>query len=269
MSEKKPFDWPDKLNVDDKNKFHLHLPTGEEKIIELTNEEIETVENWAALYGKHPIRYEIETLLQIHDKLNATQISHLVRQSKATVARHLRAMEEDGLLKSEMPYEYDQGRIPPKFYRINKKLLQVVQNRDLQRIQPNNPKKLRAFYQREIYIYRTIINQFISLINKMNPLLDMFEDQLEDLNIAKQTYADYFDINTTKNYPVIGYNYVSEKYIDRFYEIFVEYGEKLRDLFAIQNTDPEVKEKEYEAFWVSLPIKSLYDIYRKRVLEEN
>ena len=132
MTPEKPLVLPDKLNVDKKKRFYLQLPEGKEQIIELTDEEIETVENWFALLGKHNIRFEIETIVQIFNELNITEISHMVEQSKSTVDRHLKSMEEDGLLVSRKGEANDQGRMPPKLYQLNRKLYQVTLKRKFQ-----------------------------------------------------------------------------------------------------------------------------------------
>ena len=152
MTPEKPLVFPDTLKVDKKKRFHLQLPDGKEQIIELTDKEIETVENWFALLGKHKIRFEIETILQIFIELNLTEISHMVEQSKSTVDRHLKSMEEDGLLVSRKGDANDPGRIPPKLYQFNRKLNQILQNYGggIRRPEPSEPKKLIEYYQREI-----------------------------------------------------------------------------------------------------------------------
>ena len=76
---------------------------------------------WDQLIAKHPLRFDIWTLLELHTELNVTQINHFVKQSKSTVARHLKFMEKDGLLISKTKETDIKGRIPPKIYHINPK----------------------------------------------------------------------------------------------------------------------------------------------------
>lgn len=78
-------------------------------------------EKWECLIAKHKLRYEIWALLDLHNELNVTQITHFVKQSKTTVARHLMLMEKDGLLISRTATKHVKGRIPPKIYQLNLK----------------------------------------------------------------------------------------------------------------------------------------------------
>ena len=78
-------------------------------------------EEWDQLIGKHRIRSDIWALLELHNELNVTQITHYVEQGKTTVARHLKLMEQDGLLLFRKPKSVIKGRIPSKIYRINPK----------------------------------------------------------------------------------------------------------------------------------------------------
>jgi len=269
MTPEKPYVLPDTLDVDKKKRFHLQLPEGKEQIIELTDEEIETVENWFALLGKHNIRFEIETIVQLFEELNITEISHMVEQSKSTVDRHLKSMEEDGFLVSRKGDANDQGRMPPKLYQLNRKLYQILQNSGgVRRPEPSEPKKLIEYYRREIDASRAVIYRFISLLEKMNPLLNMFENQLSDVNSAKEIYRNYFNPKTTKYFPLFSYTYFSEKYIGKFFELNRGYEKKLQELLTIQNTDPEANEKSFVFFAATLPIRKLFDIYKREILDK-
>jgi DNA-binding transcriptional ArsR family regulator len=269
MTPEDPFDNPEKLNVDKKKRFHLHLPEGKEQIIELTDKEIETIENWFPLLGKHKIRFEIETILQIFNELNITEISHMVEQSKSTVDRHLKSMEKDGLLVSRTGDPNDPGRIPPKLYQFNRKLYQILQySGDVKPPIPTDPKKLIEYYQREIETFRAVIHRFITLLEKMNPLLNLFENQLSDVNLANQVFEDYFNPKTTINFPAFGYTYINEKYIGECFEANREFRKKLQEILTKQNADPEAKERSFVYFNVLLPIKALFDIYMKEILDK-
>ena len=52
---------------------------------------------WDHLIGKHKIRSDIWAVLELHNELNVTQITHYLEQGKTTVARHLKLMENDGV----------------------------------------------------------------------------------------------------------------------------------------------------------------------------
>ncbi|MFW9820885.1 MAG: winged helix-turn-helix domain-containing protein, partial [Candidatus Thorarchaeota archaeon] len=172
---------PEKLKVDDKKQYVINLPNGEKTIVELDDEEIETVENWFFLIGKHNLRFEIKNILLLFSELNITQISNMVEQSKSTVARHLKSMEKDGLIISRKADKYQKGKIPPKLYQMNKKLLQIIENSPVNLTPPTESKKLANFYKKQIDTCRVAIQSFKTLLNYLSPLLDDFEEHLDDI----------------------------------------------------------------------------------------
>lgn len=262
---------PDKLDVDKKKRYHLQTPEGKEEIIELTDKEIEAIENWFALLGKHSIRFEIETILQLFNELNLTEISHMVKQSKSTVDRHLRSMEEDALLVSRKGRANDKGRIPPRLYKLNRKIYKILQSvgntGSIEPPDPKDSKKLIEKYQRKIDTYRSLLFRYTSLLKMVNPLLNKFENQLNDVNLAKQIFEDYFDPKTTMHFPIFGYTYFSEKYIGKFFELNLEYEKRLQELLVTQNADPEAKEKSFVFMAATLPIRKYFDIYKREILD--
>lgn len=268
MPEDKPFILPKKLKVDKKKRYHIPLPEGGEKIVELTDREINIVENWFQLVGKHNLRANIVNILRIYDELNVTQISQMIEQSKPTVSRHLKSMELDGLLVSRIVGKYQQGRIPPKLFKINQKVVDVVEHCPIQPPEPSSPHELIKFYQREIASHRAIIHRYKIILDKVIPLLDMFEGKLNDLAAAKEIWENYFDEDTTNTFPDLGYFYFSEKYFDKFNEVIKTYTQNLLNILAIQNADPDVKERDFVGIYANLPIKALYEIYKKEILEK-
>ena len=72
----------------------------------------------------------------------------------------------------------------------------------------------------------------------------------------------------SKLIPLFAHFYFSEKYYDQFMDGFVEYIQKLIQLLATQNNDPEVKEREFTYISAILPIKALAEIYRRKLKEE-
>jgi len=255
---------PDKLKVDEKQKYTITLPNGEEIIVKLNDKEIETVENWFHLFGKHNLRFDLFNILLVFDELNITQISHMVEQSKSTVARHLKSMEEDGMIISRKADKHQKGKIPAKLYQLNKKLLQVLEYSPINPKPPADPKKKVEFYKREINFCRVAIHSFKILLDLLNPLLNSFELYLDDLPNAKKIYNKYFSIDS-KLAPFFGYTYFSEKYYEQYMKVQRDFVKKNIELLTAQNNDPEVKEREYVAFMANLPLKALY-ISKKRKL---
>ena len=256
----------DKLKVDEQKQYIINLPSGEEIKIDLNDKEIYTVENWFSLFGKHNLRFDIWNILQIYEEANVTQISNMVEQSKSTVARHLKLMEKDGLILSRIDDKVQPGKIPPKLFRKNSKLLQVVENSPINKSPPDDPTKLIEFYKEEIQSYRATIYRFKLLLDSLNPLLDDFEKSLGDVDAAKEIFNKYF--NLTRLEPSFAFCYISDKYYDRFVEGFTENLVKGVKVLTDQNNDPEVKGRDYSYISAILPIKALTEIYRKKLKEE-
>jgi len=190
----------------------------------------------------------------------------MVKQSKSTVARHLNLMERDCLILSRKADETQQGKIPPKLFRVNRKLFQVVENSPVNKSPPDDPSELIEFYKKEIQTYRAAIYCFKLLLDSLNPLLDDLEDHLDDIDAAKDIYEKYF--NFTKLSPMLAYCYFSDKYYEQFWDAFTEHIQKRSQLLLVQNKDPEVKEREYTYITAILPIKALVEIFRRRMKEE-
>jgi len=264
MSKEEWYDIPDKLKVDEKQKFTITLPNGEEIVIKLNDKEIETIENYFHLLGKHNIRFDLFNILLVFDELNITQISHMVEQSKSTVARHLKSMEEDGMIISRKADKHQKGKIPPKLYQLNKKLLQVLEYSPINPKSPADPKKKFEFYKREINSYRVFIHSFKILLDLLNPLLNSFELYLDDFSNAKKMFDKYFSIDS-KLAPFFGYTYFSEKYYEQYMKIHHDFVKKNIELLTAQNNDPEVNEREYVAFSAYLPLKALYTFKKKKL----
>ena len=255
---------PDRLKVDEEKKYTITLPNGEEIIVKLNDKEIQTIENWFHLMGKHNIRIDLMNILLVFDELNITQISHMVEQSKSTVARHLRSMEEDGLIISRKSGKHKKGKIPPKLYQLNKKLQQVLEYRPINPTPPTDPKELVEFYKREISMYRVFNHSFHFLLNLLTPLLNSFELSLDDLPSAKKVYDKYFSFES-KLTPSFGWSYLSEKYYEQFMKAQLDFVKKNSEILTAQNNDPEVKERDYVVTLSILPLKALYTFKKKRL----
>ena len=258
---------PDKLKLDEEQKLTITLPNGEKIIIKLNDKEIKTVENWFHLLGKHNIRFDLMNILLVFDELNITQISNMVEQSKSTVARHLKSMEEDGMIISRKADKHQKGKIPPKLYQLNKKLLQVLEYSPINPAPPADPKKEVEFYKRGINMSRVLIHSFNILLDLLNPLLNSFELYLDDLPNAKKIYDKYFSIDS-KLAPFFGYTYFSEKYYEQYMKAHLDFVKKNIELLTAQNNDPEVKEREYVVILSKLPLKALYT-FKKNKLKGN
>lgn len=211
-------------------------------------------EEWNKLIAKHKIRFDIWAILELHNELNVTQITHYMKHSKSTVARHLNLMEGDGLLISRTPEEGVKGRIPPKIYSINLKFKKEILALDEESFS-EDPKQLQQFYKREINYYRKINYNIKKLLDYLDPFLDLLESQLGDIKKAKSTYDEYLSYIDE---PV--FLYFDKKRSKKLIDLRTEYVLKLHKL-AIEE-DLNTKEA-FVYFDISLPLAALFELKKK------
>lgn len=209
---------------------------------------------WNQLIVKHPLRFDIWAILELHTELNVTQITHYVEQSKTTVARHLKLMEKDELLISRITEAVVKGRIPPKIYRINPKFKEKELELDKESIL-KDPQKIRQFYKKEIINYRKMSYNIKKLLDYLSPLLDLLEEQLGDITKAKGTYDEYLSYIDE---PV--FLYFDKKRSRKLIDLRTEYVLKLHKL--AMEEDLNTKEA-FVYFDISLPLAALFDLKKK------
>ena len=266
MSEKRKHFRIKNVKTDKNGNYILEFYDRED--ISLSEEEVNTLKYYYHQLTKHSLRFDIWNILEIFYELNITQISNLVEQSKSTVARHLKLMEEDGIIVSRTSDKVQKGKIPPKLYLINHKLYSLVKYLGISISQvfgfdilkPKDPKELISFYKGEIQMYRFIIYRNEKMLTFLNPLLDHFEEQLGNLAKAKKYFQKYF---TGKLEPYFVSFYVSEKYYEKLNDLYFDFLGKATEVLKEQDGDPEVKERAYVYFNGLLSMKTLFEIYQE------
>ena len=217
-------------------------------------------EEWLDLIDKHELRYEIWALLKLYYELNVTQISHLVEQSKSTVSRVLIEMKKDGLILSRRGFKKksEGEKIPPKFYRLNNKYLLKADKIAVESDIPTDPQELRKFYISEIKNYRNSIYNIHKLLDLLTPLLNIFEEQLEDVFKAKKVYETYL---SGKNEPWFNLMYFDHERYEKFLDLRLEYMLKLEKLAREQelNTD-----NAFVYLDASLPLKAIFELKKDK-----
>jgi DNA-binding transcriptional ArsR family regulator len=251
----------DNVELDENGNYIIEVK-GKKVIIELSEEEVYTLENWFHLFSKHELRFEIWNILELFGEINLTQISKLVEQSKSTVSRHLSSMEEDLLIVSRTDKIKQKGKIPPKLYSINRKLLRIIEFKTIEKSPPTNPKELIKFFENELKLIRFTTYRFKRILNLVNPLLNYFEKQLNNVGKASKIYKKYFTSGTLTPFYSSPY-YINEKYYEQFLDLYVDFIKKRNELLIEQNSDPEVKDKTYMYISAVLPIKEYLKIYRE------
>ncbi|MFW9827505.1 MAG: winged helix-turn-helix domain-containing protein [Candidatus Thorarchaeota archaeon] len=209
---------------------------------------------WNFLIKKHSLRFDIWVILEIHKKLNVTQITKYVEQSKSTVARHLNSMEKDGLLISKTGKQVIKGRIPPKIYQINPKYKEEeIYPEEVDYL--DDLEKLKHLFKKEINNFRKVGYNITKLLDYLDPLLDLLEKQLVDIEKAKIIYDHYLSYVSG---PV--FLYFDKKRAQKFIDIHTEYIFKLHKLAM----EEELNTKEaFVYFDMSLPLAALFELKKK------
>lgn len=216
-------------------------------------------EEWLSLIDKHELRYEIWALLNLYHELNVTQISHLVKKSMSTVSRVLISMKKDGLILSRRgeKKEGEGEKIPPKYYRINEKYHKKTEIKATDIEPPTDPQKLREFYISEIKNYRNAIYNIHKLLDLLNPLFNVFEDQLDDIGKAKRIYNSYL---SGTNEPWFNIMYFDDERYEKFLDIRIEYLLRLEKLAREQELNAN---NAFVYLDASLPLKSIFELKKK------
>ena len=223
-------------------------------------------EDWTILIEKHSLRYEIWEILKIYGELNVTEINHLVKQSKSTVSRVLRAMENDnlGISRRGQPSKEEGEKIPPKYYRINETFKREIEAEIMTLEPPEDIETLRKFYMSEIKNYRNFIYNHQKLLDLLIPLLNIIEDQIEDtedLQKAKYIIDTYL---SGKNEPWFNLMYFDEERFEKFLDIRLEYLLKLEKLAREKELDVK---NSFVYLDASLPLKAIFEIKKDKILK--
>jgi predicted transcriptional regulator len=209
---------------------------------------------WDKLIAKHHLRFDIWAILELHNELNVTEITHYMEHSKSTVARHLKLMEKDGLLISKTGEPTAKGRIPPKIYKVNPKF----KKKEISSEEPDfseDPEKLTKFFKREINNYRNLSYNITQLLDYLDPLLDLLQAQLGDIKKAKNTYDKYLSYIDE---PI--FLYFDKKRAQKLMDLRTEYVFKLHKLAMEEELDTD---EAFVYFDMSLPLAALFELRRK------
>ncbi|MFW9819622.1 MAG: ArsR family transcriptional regulator, partial [Candidatus Thorarchaeota archaeon] len=203
---------------------------------------------WDKLIAKHKLRFDIWAILELHNELNVTQITHYLEHSKSTVARHLKLMEKDGLLISNIGEQPIKGRIPPKIYEINPKF-KKKETKSEELNFSKDPEQLQEFFKREINNYRKLSYNITQLLDYLDPLLDLLKEQLGDIAKAKNTYDEFLSYIDA---PV--FLYFDKKRAQKLIDLRTEYVFKLHKLAMEEELDTD---EAFVYFDMSLPLAAL------------
>ena len=126
---------------------------------------------------------------------------------------------------------------------------------------PKSYEELRKFYESQIRNYRNYIYNQQKLLDLLNPLLNIFEGQLEDINNAKHIYNTYL---SGKNEPWFNVMYFDEEHFEQFLDLRLEYMLKLEKLAREQELNTN---NAYVYLDASLPLKAIFELKKDMSLK--
>lgn len=220
-----------------------------------SNKELEEIEKMTLSFSKagttirnivkHPLRILIFLLLYMYPSLNVTEISKKLNRSKATVSRHLKAMEEDGILISHEEKTY--GKYSPKIYQLPKSTLYTIKNSSRPQ-NDNRSEKIIANISKffnpnlRLNIYRNVlelIRTFYLLISNgfeiVTPYLEIMERRLNNIDSADDTFIPLLmGVGGSLDFDAI---MVSESKLPEIKTIYKNFKEKVYKIIDSESTE--------------------------------
>ena len=198
---------------------------------------------------QNPLRLDIILLLRLYDELNVTQISKLLNRSKATVGRHLKALQEVRILNSvEKP---SKRKINPLFYSLSDQInkffeLNVLADFNVSGDMEKNRKKLK----RSLISLNTILKLLQHAMGLITPFLEHIENKLDEKELDYE-FLSYLFQETALN---LHHFLISEEYEDELFNIYNEFRSKIEAL-----EEKSKKEKERSLIFVDslLPLRDM------------
>jgi DNA-binding transcriptional ArsR family regulator len=187
-------------------------------------------------------------VLDLYNELNVTEITYYVKQSKSTVSRVLRGMEDDGLVLSRRGGKEKGEKIPPKFFRrINPKFQEVEEEWDEENL-PKEPEQLKKYYNSKIDEFRKMMKDLEKRFEYLKTLLNYLEEHLGDSENFEQAKVIYKEFLSEMNEPM------------EFLDLRIEYMMKLQKLLMKKELD---EENAFEYFDLSLPYSAFFELNKK------
>jgi len=189
------------------------------------------VDSFIKSITKNVLRMQIFLLLYINPELYVTEISNKLNKSKATVSRHLNAMEKEGVLKSrEVP---DKRNVKRKYYGLPKDKLKAILPEhlpyELNEQFLDSDKRLKLYSK-----FIEILKSFKVLVTKgfdvVQPLINSMEGKLGDIESVDKEFNRFasflspermilFETVSISKERVAEANALYDEYRARLYEI--------------------------------------------------
>ena len=229
--------------------------------------------DFGQLITKHPIRWEIWSILRFYKEMNINQIAQFLKQSRYTVSRHLKLMEKDGMVISREIQPEKRGKYAPKYYRINPKLSgpgledanfidQYMEEFFKPWELPEDPSERLKFYQDIIREHEVGITNYAKSIEGMRFLFDQLKEIISGIthpDPSKLKSADNFFhkyLSGLKEPYFIGLTFDEDHFV-KFKEIHKEYWRQVFLLNIDQLKHPDPRGPYYGLMTIVFPSKSL------------
>ncbi len=207
---------------------------------------------------KNVLRMQIFLLLYIHRELYVTQISNKLNKNKATVSRHLNAMEKEGVLEAKELS--DNRNLKRKYYRLSLKKFYAILPKSLS-YQINeellhSDKRLKLF-AKFIEIFKSLKTLVSKGFDVVEPMIDTLEKKLKNLDTANEEFirltSFIFPERMLHFEPVL----ISKERVTEANELYKEYISKLREIRAkgIENKE----ENSILMFHMMVPLKDILE----------
>lgn len=249
----------------------------------MDEEQKENLKNFRYDFGqlitKHPIRWEIWSILRYYPELNINQISQFLKQSRYTVSRHLKLMEKDGMVSSREIQPEKRGKYAPKYYRINPSMsgptldnieeLEEYMNAFFEPWKlPEQPRDRLIFYQNLIKEYITGIVNYVKSLQNMQFIFDKLKESIsgitnpDDINlkIADELFKKYLE--GIKEPLFLGLTF-DQDHFKQFRELYKDYWRKIFLINFDQLKNPDPKGTYFGLMTVIFPTKAILELKKE------
>ncbi len=183
-------------------------------------------------------KFQIAMLLFTYRELNVTQISNMLHQSKATISRHLKEMEDTFVeCREAFRGRAIEGRITPKYYRIKDAFYRELRPVGAGSIPPDDEGR-RQFFHGFARVIRSSADVSKECISLYYPLADYLDSQAEDPEKAYRAFQEYVFSNDLR----LDFCMLSETQ----YRKFILYLEELeKKMVELMNAPPSDEPQPY------------------------
>jgi len=218
---------------------------------------------------KHKLRWVIWIILYLYHELNATQLSQMVEQSRSTVSRQLKIMEERGILTSRTPKRVPEGKISPRYYRRKREIYDVDAEFNFQELGvwdlPEDTKNRREFYKTVVEEHRIALDNNRTILDMYEYLIDILEENIGNIKEADRILKKYFTTRDDLPMEALFYKaHFDDKGYKKFIKIYERFVKLVWEIKKEQELDPERKERYFAYYGAFMPLKAIFEANKEK-----